>query len=182
MNQTRGEDEQPLLDVQDVGDGDLDRKAVMRPVVDDASCDEGDSGRSTMEDARFNPPPPSPWKRFALVLLIASLFYFGFHMRSALQDKKPKVIYASRYVRILPMHDISYFPLSYSKEHKFRPAASPVLTETLKDGRVRVRGALPTPTATPSPTKTAAKKRRSSKAGRVSGKPRRKNAPAVARQ
>jgi hypothetical protein len=32
----------------------------------------------------------------------------------------------------------------YSKEFKFRPAASPVITERLKDGRVRLRGAQPT--------------------------------------
>lgn len=31
----------------------------------------------------------------------------------------------------------------YSKQHKFRPAASPVITERLKDGRVRVRGEAP---------------------------------------
>lgn len=30
---------------------------------------------------------------------------------------------------------------SYSEEHKFRPAASPVITETLRDGRLRIRGA-----------------------------------------
>lgn len=32
----------------------------------------------------------------------------------------------------------------YSKDYKFRPAASPVITEQLKDGRVRLRGAQPT--------------------------------------
>lgn len=32
-------------------------------------------------------------------------------------------------------------PSSYSEEHKYRPAASPVITETLKDGRLRIRGA-----------------------------------------
>jgi hypothetical protein len=30
---------------------------------------------------------------------------------------------------------------SYSEEYKYRPAASPVITETLKDGRLRIRGA-----------------------------------------
>lgn len=29
----------------------------------------------------------------------------------------------------------------YSDEHKYRPAASPVITETLADGRIRLRGA-----------------------------------------
>lgn len=31
--------------------------------------------------------------------------------------------------------------LSYSDEFKYRPAASPVITEHLKDGRIRLRGA-----------------------------------------
>lgn len=33
--------------------------------------------------------------------------------------------------------------LSYSDEFKYRPAASPVITEYLKDGRIRLRGATP---------------------------------------
>ncbi|KAF7312852.1 hypothetical protein MKEN_00969400 [Mycena kentingensis (nom. inval.)] len=33
--------------------------------------------------------------------------------------------------------------VKYSSEHKFRPAASPIITETLKDGRMRLRGAAP---------------------------------------
>lgn len=32
----------------------------------------------------------------------------------------------------------------YSKEFKYRPAASPVITERLRDGRIRLRGAHPT--------------------------------------
>lgn len=54
----------------------------------------------------------------------------------------------------------------YSKDHKFRPAASPVITETLRDGRVRVRGAHPTPTELPKPLKKQAS------TGKVSGKKR----------
>lgn len=40
---------------------------------------------------------------------------------------------------------ISFFVLvcRYSDEFKYRPAASPVITETLKDGRIRIRGANP---------------------------------------
>jgi hypothetical protein len=45
----------------------------------------------------------------------------------------------------------------YSKEHKFRPAASPVITHTLKDGRIRVHGA--GPTAIPAPVSTPTVKR-----------------------
>ncbi|KAH7333584.1 hypothetical protein B0J17DRAFT_675989 [Rhizoctonia solani] len=38
--------------------------------------------------------------------------------------RKPEIIYADR----------------YSHEYKFRPAASPIITEKLKDGRIRIRG------------------------------------------
>jgi hypothetical protein len=53
----------------------------------------------------------------------------------------------------------------YSKEHKFRPAASPIITETLKDGRIRIRGAEPSmsSTATPKPTPTKRKRKARSK-------------------
>ena len=33
--------------------------------------------------------------------------------------------------------------IRYSEEFKYRPAASPIITERLKDGRVRLRGAYP---------------------------------------
>ena len=56
----------------------------------------------------------------------------------------------------------------YSKEHKFRPAASPIITETLKDGRTRIRGAQPvyvaTETPTPRPTAKAGKRKSKAKA------------------
>lgn len=58
--------------------------------------------------------------------------------------------------------------LRYSKEHKFRPAASPVITETLKDGRTRLRGSYPTPTTTATPLSTAGSKKRR-RPGRAGG-------------
>ncbi|KAF8998858.1 hypothetical protein BDQ17DRAFT_1190283, partial [Cyathus striatus] len=75
---------------------------------------------------RFDQPTPSPWKRVALLLFIGFLFWLTYNIRG-LRNKKPEIVYASR----------------YSKEHKFRPAASPIITETLKDGRIRLRGATP---------------------------------------
>lgn len=54
----------------------------------------------------------------------------------------------------------------YSKDFKFRPAASPVITESLKDGRVRLRGA--TPTGSPVDKPTTEKKK--TKHGRKKGK------------
>lgn len=62
-------------------------------------------------------------------------------------------------------------PVRYSKEHKYRPAASPILTETLHDGRTRIRGAAPT--ATPQPfTKPVIRKKSKAKANRKAAKPR----------
>lgn len=72
------------------------------------------------------------------------------------------------------IHSVSHIPgvtktiiYRYSDEHKFRPAASPIITETMKDGRLKVRGAGPTssaiPTPTPTPTPKKVKKRRTGK-------------------
>ncbi|KIM79843.1 hypothetical protein PILCRDRAFT_73740 [Piloderma croceum F 1598] len=80
--------------------------------------------RQTDRDPRFNVPPPSTWKRVALLLFVGFLFWLSFYVKVS-KPEKPKIVHASR----------------YSKEYKFRPAASPVITERLKDGRVRLRGA-----------------------------------------
>ncbi|PPQ95138.1 hypothetical protein CVT25_010637 [Psilocybe cyanescens] len=105
------------------------------------------------EDPRLNRAAPSHFKRFALLVFLVFLFWLGYQMRRSMWEgkRKPKVIHASR----------------YSKEHKFRPAASPIITETLKDGRVRLRGALPEPTEAPKPTVKPKKKTRT---GKVSAK------------
>ncbi|KAF8881765.1 hypothetical protein BD779DRAFT_1388625, partial [Infundibulicybe gibba] len=78
-------------------------------------------------DPRFHQPTPSRYTRAALLIFTAFLFWLAVTLRNA-SNKPVKVVHANR----------------YSKEYKFRPAASPVITETLKDGRVRVRGAPPT--------------------------------------
>ncbi|KAG2339028.1 hypothetical protein BDR05DRAFT_968474 [Suillus weaverae] len=74
-------------------------------------------------DPRFNRLAPSLWKRIALLLVTAFLFWAAFQLKP--QRSQPKIIHADR----------------YSKDFKYRPAASPVITERLKDGVVRVRGA-----------------------------------------
>ncbi|KIJ63880.1 hypothetical protein HYDPIDRAFT_155504, partial [Hydnomerulius pinastri MD-312] len=66
------------------------------------------------------------WKRVALLAFIAFLFWLSFSIRPK-KNVEPNIIHASR----------------YSKEFKYRPAASPIITERLKDGKVRVRGAYP---------------------------------------
>ncbi|KAL7418501.1 hypothetical protein Q5752_006959 [Cryptotrichosporon argae] len=73
--------------------------------------------------AEFDRAAPAWWKR-ALVLAAIVLFGWGAVKLGGL-GRKPQVIYASR----------------YSDEFKYRPAASPVITEYLKDGRMRIRGA-----------------------------------------
>ncbi|KAJ3825434.1 hypothetical protein EV361DRAFT_583585 [Lentinula raphanica] len=100
-------------------------------------------------DSRFHQPTPSPFKRILLLLFIGFLFWFAFVLGRArvLRNKKPQIIYANR----------------YSAEHKFRPAASPIITETLKDGRLRIRGAGPTASATPTSTPTKVQKRKTGK-------------------
>lgn len=81
------------------------------------------------QDPRFNPPIPSWWKRALLILFIIVMFWLSFSLRASMhRGARSDVVHAHR----------------YSKQHKFRPAASPVITETLKDGRTRIRGAAPT--------------------------------------
>ncbi|KAF8837989.1 hypothetical protein BDN67DRAFT_972198 [Paxillus ammoniavirescens] len=84
--------------------------------------------RAAPVDPRFNPPPPAVWKRVALIAFIIFLFWLSFTFRLR-KNAEPNVVHASR----------------YSKEYKYRPAASPIVTERLKDGRTRLRGAYPTP-------------------------------------
>ncbi|KZP02637.1 hypothetical protein FIBSPDRAFT_826379 [Athelia psychrophila] len=81
--------------------------------------------RQTDADPRFNVVTPALWKRISLLIFVVFLFWLGLHMRGLGQKEDTRIVHASR----------------YSKEHKFRPAASPVVTEKLKDGRVRLRGA-----------------------------------------
>ncbi|KIR51457.1 hypothetical protein I315_06156 [Cryptococcus gattii Ru294] len=75
--------------------------------------------------AEFNRPPPAWWKRMLLIVAIIAMGWLSIYLGRRGMSKKPQVIYASR----------------YSEEFKYRPAASPVITETLPDGRIRIRGA-----------------------------------------
>jgi len=91
------------------------------------TSDVGELTRRLQADPRFNPPTPSVWKRVALVVVVFVLFWLAFSMRAPLQ-REQRVVHAQR----------------YSNEFKYRPAASPIVTEKLKDGRQRIRGAQPT--------------------------------------
>ncbi|KAH9998535.1 hypothetical protein BJV74DRAFT_975397 [Russula compacta] len=84
--------------------------------------------RQLAQDPRFNPPTPSWWKRALLILFVIVTFWLHFSFRPSIRrEEQTPVIHAHR----------------YSKQHKYRPAASPVIYEKLKDGRTRVRGAAP---------------------------------------
>ncbi|KAG2336342.1 hypothetical protein BDR05DRAFT_1005970 [Suillus weaverae] len=74
-------------------------------------------------DPHSNRPAPSLWKRIALLLATVFLFWAAFQLKP--QRSKPKIIHAERYL----------------KDFKYRPAASPLIAERLKDGVVRVRRA-----------------------------------------
>ena len=124
-------------------------------------------------DPKFTQPTVSRFKRTFLLIFFAVLCWLAFS--SVLHtNRKPKVIHASRSVNVFVMDSVSDASLlklrsqRYSKDYKFRPAASPVITETLKDGRTRLRGALPLPTQHPAPP--VATKKRKPKAGKVSGR------------
>ncbi|KAK7042735.1 casein kinase I isoform alpha, partial [Favolaschia claudopus] len=150
-----GRPDTPSSDVSfdDDNDDDVQLVDVDRPrraAEEDEGEDTAGGGEREI-DPRFAQPTPSAWKRAALLLLIVFCFWLAFQLKTA-RPGKPKVVHANR----------------YSKEFKFRPAASPIITETLKDGRLRVRGGAPT-TAVPKPTTptTAAKK---VKAGKRKGK------------
>ncbi|WVR00196.1 hypothetical protein IAU59_007338 [Kwoniella sp. CBS 9459] len=84
--------------------------------------------RRSVQD-EFNRPPPSWWKRVLLVIALLAMGWISIKLGSlgwgARKDDKPTIIYASR----------------YSDEHKYRPAASPVITEYLPGNRIRLRGA-----------------------------------------
>ncbi|KAG6816858.1 hypothetical protein H0H87_002344 [Tephrocybe sp. NHM501043] len=129
-------------------DNDLRKETSIRPDSEiGEKCDQAPA-EPPAPNPRFHEPPPSAFKRAALIAFTLLLLWLAFAMRQSLwkSNREAKVIYASR----------------YSKEHKFRPAASPIITETLKDGRVRIRGAAPTATPQPTP-KTVPKSKRSNK-------------------
>ncbi|KAG7446858.1 uncharacterized protein BT62DRAFT_919424 [Guyanagaster necrorhizus] len=99
------------------------------------------------EDADENPPPPtqsSRLKRIAFLIFVGFFFWLAYAARQRHLARQKKIVYATR----------------YSNEFKFRPAASPIITETLKGGGTRLRGANPTATSRTTPTPTPEKKRR----------------------
>ncbi|KAF7327136.1 Casein kinase I isoform alpha [Mycena kentingensis (nom. inval.)] len=130
------DDDRPDVDADAARDDDAHPPTIALPGSDAAAIPL--RGRSQAEpapppaDPRFDRPAPSPWKRAALLLTIALLFWLALHMKSPKgifrSSKQQTVVYSNR----------------YSKEYQFRPAASPIITQTMKDGRLEVHGAAPT--------------------------------------
>lgn len=61
--------------------------------------------RRLAQDPRFNPPPPSAWKRIALVLFLFALCWLGLRLRLAAipgQAEAP-VVHANRYVVVFTL-------------------------------------------------------------------------------
>ncbi|EAU83858.1 hypothetical protein CC1G_09527 [Coprinopsis cinerea okayama7 len=146
------DEKKPLLNEQESNDEVDDSKTKEKePVSDEEHSDSEDEKsepqpqRPASPDPRFNPPPPSPLKRFLLIVFVTFLLWLAYALRQhhIRKKNKPQIIYASR----------------YSKEYKYRPAASPIITETLKDGRIRIRGASPEPTQPPPPPPPPKKRR-----------------------
>ncbi|KAF9016902.1 hypothetical protein BDZ89DRAFT_1117914 [Hymenopellis radicata] len=89
----------------------------------------------------------SPLKRTILFIFVGLAFAIVYsRLKAKSLERQNKIVYAKR----------------YSDAFKFRPAASPIITETLKGGGTKLRGALPTPTPTPEKKKRK-RTRRSSK-------------------
>ncbi|KAF8735589.1 hypothetical protein AX14_001839 [Amanita brunnescens Koide BX004] len=107
------------------------------------SDNEGYNEDETLTDAH----PGIGYRKIATIIAIVAVFLGLLISTYQTTQSKPKVIYATR----------------YSKEHKFRPAASPIITETLRDGRIRIRGAEPTTATLPKPTPTKRKRKARSK-------------------
>jgi len=68
------------------------------PLMSEKKSASSQSSRARPEDeTRFDPPPPSPYKRLGLVLFLVFLFWAGFKLRNALLlPKEPKIIHATR--------------------------------------------------------------------------------------
>ncbi|KZT73549.1 hypothetical protein DAEQUDRAFT_762008 [Daedalea quercina L-15889] len=91
------------------------------------TCASSDERTQDEEDVEQPVRPRlSPWRRLALITFVLVFAWFTWAWYKHVS--RPKVIYADR----------------YSDEFKYRPAASPIITEILKDGRMRLRGAVPT--------------------------------------
>lgn len=94
-----------------------EKSPLLRPKAEDSSpkTSEDEDKHESDEDSRFHQPTPSPFKRLSLVLLLVFLFWAGFQLRAGLLDakKKPKIIYASRWVFGPMLYGLAYLVLIF---------------------------------------------------------------------
>ncbi|KAJ7466876.1 hypothetical protein FB451DRAFT_1178141 [Mycena latifolia] len=97
-----------------------------QPLLEKDAVEDEDHDAKTLEPVDPDPaatpprPPALSWRtRILYLLLMVAVLWLV--LQKTGPKPKPKVVYANR----------------YSNEFKFRPAASPIITETLKDGRKR---------------------------------------------
>ena len=79
------------------------------------------------------------------ILTVILSVLLGFVLFKLLQQKflpkPPRVIHADRWLHFfIQVYFIDCF-CRYSADYKYRPAASPIVTEYLDDGTIRLRGA-----------------------------------------
>jgi len=140
------------------------------PLLSDSIGDEA-SQSSSSPTAPVQNAAPNTRRRLGRILLWMGLLWAAFKLYSVLiaVEKKPEVTYATWCVFFFPFFGCLFKPrpllqlFRYSNEFKFRPAASPVITETLKDGRIRLRGAYPEPTSVVPQSQSHGKKKKNSK-------------------
>ncbi|KAH6903274.1 hypothetical protein BKA70DRAFT_1302053, partial [Coprinopsis sp. MPI-PUGE-AT-0042] len=141
-------EKQSLLDDDEAS---TDHVQGRQPAQEAESDDEpGSEPKPRRRVSREQPPPGISTRKILVAVSVLFFLWLAYAVRKHYVRKatQPQIIYASR----------------YSKEHKFRPAASPIITETLKDGRIRLRGAVPPSEPTPSaPTPKKKRTRRRTK-------------------
>lgn len=93
-------DEKKLVSDEEPDPTRVSEKATQQAKGSQSLSREPELHRKFREDPRFNIPAVSPWKRFALLLFTAWLFWLAFTLRLNITEKKAssKVIYAERFV------------------------------------------------------------------------------------
>lgn len=90
-------------------------------------------------DLRFNPPPPSPLKRAALLLFVFWLFWFALRLRTAKPPGPSPALTTEKYLLVHSTdHALSFTLPRYSTDFDYRPAVS---SERIKKTRKGFRGA-----------------------------------------
>ncbi|KIY67414.1 hypothetical protein CYLTODRAFT_454445 [Cylindrobasidium torrendii FP15055 ss-10] len=122
----------------------------MAQITSEEAVDSPTVQEEELEEEEIQPSPRgmSPLRKAILIFFIgiALAVVYGKYKANA-EARANRVVYAKR----------------YSEEFKYRPAASPIITETLKGGGTKLRGAQPLPSPTKTEEPKPRRKRRSKK-------------------